>query len=163
MDAGSVADWIAASANVATAGVAAFAAYYGVRTFQHQRTANDIQLALNIFQSINRYWDRMIDTKSANYDYDMGQILAQFETAATLFNRQVLTRDALPILKDHIVEVFGSLVANSDGEKLINASCSSPDTFKELKAFLKEHTSTALNALSFREKFLEAEKAGNSA
>lgn len=157
MDAGSAADWVAALANVVTVGVAAFAAYYGVRTFQHQRTSNDVQLALGIFDVINRYWDRLIDSKGANYDYDMGQILAQFETAAMLFNRKVLTNDALPILKDHIVEVFGSLVTNDEGGKLIQACCSSPDTFKELKTFFKDHTSTALNAISFQQKLSEAQ------
>lgn len=151
MDAGSFADWVAAAAALTTAGIAAYAGYLGIRTFQHQRTSFDIQLALGIFDTINRYWDRLTDTKSANYDYDMGQILAQFEVAASLFNHDILTKSALPILKDHIVEIFSSIAVSTDGPRLLQACCSSPETFKELRTFLKKHTPTALNAMAFRD------------
>lgn len=73
-------------------------------------------MALGIFATINSYWDRISDSNSQNYDYDMGQIFAQFEIAARLFNDSILTKDALPILKDHIVEVYES-IQSSDAEK----------------------------------------------
>ena len=156
MDSAQAAAWLSAVATLATAIIAALAAYIGIRTFQHQRTASDIQLALTVFDDINRYWDRIIDSESKNYDYDMGQVLSHFEVAAALFNKKILTKNALPILKDHIVEVFASIAGTSDGERLIKACCSSPDTFKELRSFLREHSSTALQSLSFREDLFAA-------
>ena len=146
MDFGSLADWISALAALVTAGIVA---YLGLITFQHQRTSNDVELALGIFSSINCYWDRLTDSKGVNYKYDMGQILTHFELAATLFNNSTLTSQALPILKDHIVEVFTSIQISPDGHLLIETCRSSPETFNELRKFAKQHMPTALNALSY--------------
>lgn len=150
MELGSVADWVTAAAAVGTVGIAGYAAYMGLATFRHQRTSFDVQMAIGIFESINRYWDRLA-SDSEHYTYNMGQILAQFEVAAALFNNGVLTRTAEPILKDHIVEVFVRLISNEDGRRTISECSSSPDTFKELRKFLADHAPTALRALSFQE------------
>jgi hypothetical protein len=147
---GVVADWITAGAATSTAAIAYYAARTGLATFRHQRTSFDVQMALGIFESINRYWDRLAsDTK--HYTYNMGQILAQFEVAAALFNNGVLTKTAEPILKDHIVEVFARLISTDEGKRTISECSSSPDTFKELRRFLADHAPTALNALTFAE------------
>lgn len=139
-------EWISAGANVATAVVAAFTAWFGIKIFKHQRTNSDVQLALGIFSTINAYWDRISDNNGANYHYDMGQIFAQFETAARLFNDSILTDEALPILKSHIVEVYTTIQSSEEGRKFINQCISSPTTFKELRAFLTDHFPTALLA-----------------
>lgn len=148
---GSVADWITAIAAVATVGIALYAARVGISTFRHQRTSFDVQLALGIFESINRYWDRLV-SEPEHYTYNMGQILAQFELAATLFNSDVLTRTAEPILKDHIVEVFALLTTSEEGRRTINACSSSRDTFKELRKFFAKNAPTALRFLDFQER-----------
>lgn len=145
---GSLADWIAAIAALVTAFIAA---YLGLVTFKHQRTSADVQLALGLFSSINCYWDRVTDSSGANFKYDMGQILAHFELAATFFNNKTLTARALPILKDHIVEVFTAIQVSAEGKHLIETCRSSPNTFKELRAFAAEHMPTALQALSYCE------------
>lgn len=132
MNWGSVPDWVAAFGSIVTAAVAI---YLGLITFTQQRKSSDVQLALSIFSSINCYWDRIVDSKGKNYKYDMGQILAHFETASMMFNEEVLSTPALPILKDHIIEVFGSLESSDEGKHLIEACQSSPDTFKELRKF----------------------------
>jgi hypothetical protein len=149
VDYGSIPDWIAAVAAVVTAAVAI---KLGFQTFQHQRTTADVQLALSLFERINVYWDRLTDSKSANYQYDMGQILAQFELAAMLFNTKTLSGGALPILKDHIVEVFTALQLSDEGQKIIGLCKSSPDTFSELTKFSRQHMPTALRVLGYSEK-----------
>jgi hypothetical protein len=127
------------------------AAWVGLRTFRSQRTASDVQLALGIFGEINRYWDRISD-KSGSYEFNIGQILAQFEIAAGLFNRSVLTKEATDILGDHIVEVFTHIRTSPGGEGLIEQCRSSHSTFSELNKFIKKKMPQALNAIAFREK-----------
>ncbi|MEQ8741699.1 hypothetical protein [Parasphingorhabdus sp.] len=133
-------------ASVATVLVTGFTAWFGIRIFKHQRTSSDIKLALEIFSTINNYWDRINDSNSQHYNYDMGQIFAQFETAARLFNDSILTDDALPILKDHIVEIYTAVESSDEGKNFIRDCVSSPTTFSELRKFLKKHFSTALLA-----------------
>jgi hypothetical protein len=134
---GSIPDWIAAIAAVITTLIAS---WIGFTTFRQQRTSADITLAFSIFSAINCYWDRLVDdTHSRSYKYNMGQILTQFELAAGLFNNKTLSNKALPILKDHIIEVFSSLEHSTDGEKILDACRSSADTFKELRNFAKRH------------------------
>jgi hypothetical protein len=145
----SILDWLSALANVAMAITAAFTARFGIRIFQHQRTSSDVEMALGIFATINGYWDRISDNNSQNYTYDMGQIFAQFEIAARLFNDSILTKDALPILKDHIVEVYGNIQSSEAGKGFIENCTSSPSTFVELKKFLNSHFPTALLARQF--------------
>jgi hypothetical protein len=144
-------EWISAGAGVVTAFIAAFTAWFGIKIFKHQRTSSDVQMALGIFTTINFYWDRITDSDGANYKYDMGQIFAQFETAAKLFNDDILTKDALPILKDHIVEVYTNIQSTNEGKDFINSCISSPTTFKELKEFLKCHFPTALLAQQYNQ------------
>jgi len=148
-NAANYADWLSAIANLATAVIAGFTALFGITIFQHQRTSSDVQLALGIFATINTYWDRITDNKSANYQYDMGQIFAQFEIAAKLFNDAILTDGALPILKDHIIEVYTHVQSTPEGKTFIQNCVSSPTTFEELRKFLKSHFPTALLALQF--------------
>lgn len=140
MESNSIPDWISAIASAVTALVAI---YLGAITFRQQRTSNDVQLALSIFSEINRYWDRITDNGSNNYDYHMGQVLTKFETAATLFNKHALADTAQSILKDHIIEVFCAIKASPDGDNLIATCRSSPDTFKELRKFLRHYLPVA--------------------
>lgn len=149
MNWGSVPDWLSSITSIITAVVAGVAAYYGIRTFQHQRTSYDVSLSLDIFRDINGYWNRITEDPSS-YDYNIGKILAHFELAATLFNKRVLTKNALPILKDHIIEVFTRLSMDENAKRLIDSCCSSRGTFSELQAFLKTHLPTALAALEFQ-------------
>lgn len=150
MQFGSLADWFTATAALCTAAIAYNAARTGLATFRHQRTSFDVQMALGIFDNINRYWDRLA-SDGEHYTYNMGQILAQFEVAAALFNNGVLTKTAEPILKDHIVEVFVQLISTDEGKRTVSQCSSSPDTFKELRRFLAAHAPTALRALTFQE------------
>lgn len=129
--------------------IAGFTACFGIKIFQHQRTSADVTLALGIFATINGYWDRITDNNGENYQYDIGQIFAQFETAARLFNDSLLTKDALPILKDHIVEVYTQVQLDEKGQDFIQNCISSPTTFEELQKFLKTHFPTALLAQKY--------------
>ena len=149
MDWGSAPDWLSFAANATTAGVALYAAAVGLKTFNSQRTSTDVSLSLTIFAEINRYWDQL-SKDASDYDYNMGQILAQFEIASGLFNRGVLTNQATLILGDHIVEVFTQLRASSDGQDLIDRCCSSDTTFEELKRFAASRMPQALNVAQFR-------------
>jgi hypothetical protein len=144
-----VLEWVSAIASLATAGIAAFTAIFGIKIFQHQRTSSDVQVALGIFATVNFYWDRITDNDGTNYQYNMGQIFAQFETAARLFNDDILTKNALPILKDHIVEVYTFVQSTPEGKEFINSCKSSQTTFKELRKFLKIHFPTALLAQQY--------------
>ena len=115
---GSVPDWIAGISAAITAGIAT---WIGLVTLKQQKTTADIQLALNIFNSINLYWDRLTDKPNECYNYNIGQILSQFELAAMLFNREALGDEALPILKDHIIEVFTSIRTSDNGPSLLSS------------------------------------------
>lgn len=126
------------------------AAWLGLRTFFHQRTSNDVSLALSLFAEINRYWDR-ISTGEGEVEYNYGQILAYFEVACALFNRKILTSDANSILGDHIVEVFATLQASERGREIIKRCRSSNSTFSELERFGKLRFSQALQTLAFAE------------
>ena len=131
------------------AAVALVAAGVGLRTFRSQRVVSDVQLALSIFSEINRYWDRLSENLGS-YEYNMGQILAQFEVAATLFNKRVLAEKASTILGDHIVEVFSQIKASPEGDALLERCKSADSTFVELHIFIRERMPQALNALEFR-------------
>ena len=144
LDWGSIPDWIAALAAVITT---AIAAYLGFITFGQQRTSGDIQLALGLFATINLYWDRIVDSDSKNYKYDMGQILAHFELASSLFNNSSLSAKALPILKDRIIEVFTAVQSPDEGNRLMESCQSAPDTFKELRILAKSHMLNAIALL----------------
>lgn len=145
----SATDWISASSSLLAASVAGYAAWVGLATFKRQRTTSDIDFAFKIFTEINRYWDRITDNQSN--DYNMGQILAHFEIAASLFNRRILSTDANSILRDHIVEVF-TLIQSSDGGKSLLDRCgSSESTFLELTKFARENMPQALSVQKFHE------------
>lgn len=106
-----------------------------------------MQLAVSLFNEINRYWDRLVDT--GDYKYNMGQILSYFEIACSLFNRGILTKSANLVLEDHIVEVFTQIQSDTGGQAFIRECLSSPTTFSELKTFFKGRMPQALNAMSF--------------
>jgi hypothetical protein len=143
-----MADWISAVATVVTAVIAYWAGSLAVASLRQQRTSSDVQLALGIFENINSYWDRLVD-KPEDSTYNMGQILAHFEIASALFNRSILSDGALPILKDHIVEVFSRLQASEDGTRVMKECCSSSSTYIELRRFASKNFPTALKALGF--------------
>lgn len=107
-----------------------------------------MRLALSLFADINRYWDRIVDEKG-DHKYNYGQILAQFETAAALFNRKILGNEGQIVLKDHIVEVWLSLSSSEHGKELIEQCRSASATFTELESFFKIHQPTALLADKF--------------
>jgi len=143
----SATDWISAISSLLAASVAGYAGWVGLATFKRQRTTSDIDFAFKIFGEINRYWDRITDGSS--YDYNMGQILAHFEIASSLFNHQILSTDANSILRDHIIEVF-TLIQSSDGGRLLLDRCGSSDsTFLELRKFAREHMPQALSVQKF--------------
>jgi len=141
-------EWLEALSTFAGAAVALVAAWVGLKTFRNQRAASDVQLALGIFAEINRYWDRLSEN-SGSYQYNMGQILAQFEIAAGLFNNKILEEKAAIILADHIVEIFCQIKDSPDGAALLEQCKSSEATFSELKKFINKRAPQALNALKF--------------
>jgi hypothetical protein len=143
-----VPSWISASTGLAGLIVAGSAAFVGLRTYAHQRTSYDVNLALSIFAEINRYWDRATASEGAT-PYNYGQILAHFEIAAALFNDKVLTRQAAKILGDHIVEVFTALEGSENGRALLEHCQSSSETFKDLRKFAKTHFPKALLSQAF--------------
>jgi len=128
--------------------VAVIAAWIGLKTFKSQRTVSDIQLAISIFNEINRYWDRIGDG-IGTYQFNMGQILAHCEIGADLFNRNALTKDASGFLGDHIVEIFTMIRSSPEGRALIDQCCSSPTTFEQLQKFVRDRMPQALSALDF--------------
>lgn len=144
----SITDWIGALSSFGATAVAVVAAWIGLRTFRNQKTVSDVQVALQIFGEINRYWDRII-SGDGSYDYNMGQILAQFEIGAGLFNRNALTKDASVILGDHIIEVFTQIQSSPEGKGLLARCCSSNTTFVELFKFIRRRMPQALNVLDF--------------
>lgn len=157
-----MADWIAALSTLAAAVIAGIAAGVGLKTFRSQRTASDVQMALGIFNEINRYWDRLSEQPN-NYEYNMGQILAQFEIASGLFNKNILTDDATLILGDHIVEVFSQISMSPDGIRLLETCQSSHSTFQELKKFIRDRMPQALNTADFHNQRLGREAQVSSA
>lgn len=131
-------------ANVVVATTAVITACHGISIYKQQRTTSDIKLALEIFETINRYWDRIIDRGDEKYEYNMGQILSQFEVAARLFNDSILTKEALPILKDHIIETYTQIKSHPDGKAMINSLKSSQTTFEHLDKFLSDNHTKVL-------------------
>lgn len=129
-----------------------------LRTFAHQRTANDISLAMQVFSEINQYWSRIseLDPKDIKYidkyEYNMGQILTYFEISCAMFNKKILTKDASDVLSDHIIEVFSQLESTDNGMRLISKCVSSDETFCELKKFAKCNFPKALKASTFGQK-----------
>lgn len=147
-----VTNWISAGSSFGTTIIAVVAAWVGLATFKSQRTTSDITLALDIFKEINRYWDRLSAEKdSGSYQYNMGQILVQFEIAAGLFNEKTLSGKANIILGDHIVEVFTLLSSSADGKMLLSQCASSPTTYVELRKFMSERMPQALVSLDFKD------------
>ncbi|MCW2393156.1 hypothetical protein [Sphingobium sp. B11D3A] len=143
-----ITDWVTAFSSGATAVIAFVAAWMGIRTFRHQRTSYDVSMALEIFSEINRYWDRISENNS-EYQYNIGQILSYFEIACSLFNKNILTKDAKDVLGDHIIEVFTGLQTSEHGKNFINSCRSSRTTFSELRKFANENFPQALNAQAF--------------
>ena len=141
-------DWISAVSTLCGIGVAAYGGWIALNTYKHQIETSDVQLALKIFDEINRYWDRIVDGSGA-YSYNSGQILAQFEIASGLFNDELLHASAQKILADHIVEVFTAWQADEVGKKLIRDCYSSKDTFIELHKFARSKFPKALLADAF--------------
>ena len=141
-----MAEWIGALSTLGAALIALVAAWLGLKTFRNQRVVSDVQLALGIFSEINRYWDRL-SQDVGSYDYNMGQILAQFEVASALFNKNVLAEKANSILGDHIVEVFCQIRASSSGQLLIERCRSADTTFSELQRFILKRKPQALDAI----------------
>lgn len=147
MDWGNYAEWLGAFASLTTACIAA---WVGLRTYQQQRTSADVKLALSIFETINRYWDRIADNHAAHYHHDMGQIFSHFELAAMLFNKRTLSPRAQPILENHIADIYMSFRSTDEGRKLIDGYRSSENTFCELDAFLKTHVGPAAEPVPTR-------------
>jgi hypothetical protein len=148
----SCADWIGIADLLVTCtalGIAFWAAKTAVETLKNQRTTNDVSLALSLFDKINTYWDMAVHSPAQN-QYCLGQILAYFETAAGLFNRKVLSKDASEILSHHIIEVWSKMRASPSGDQFINQLRSSATTFDELNKFFREHQSKALADGTFR-------------
>lgn len=141
-------DWISAISAACGVVIAAVAAWFGLKTFRHQKTTNDVSLALGIFQDINRYWDR-IASKDGDQEYNYGQILAYFEIACALFNRSILSSHANAILGDHIVEVFMVLQSTEGGKEIIQRCRSADSTFVELEKFGRKRSSQGLTTINF--------------
>ena len=133
------------------------AAFVALRTLRHRKESFDVKLAYEILAEINRYWDRIAD-KEGDFDFNAGQILAQFEIASGLFNDRVLTGAAGKILEDHIVEVFTSWQSDTEGKQLLDKCRSSGRTFEELEKFIQHRFGRALLADAFRtdEKLFES-------
>jgi hypothetical protein len=144
------ADWLGAGSAVVGVAIAALVAWQGLRAFLHQRTTNDVALALSLFAEINRYWDR-ISSREGDAEYNYGQILAYFEVACALFNRQILTTAANSILSDHIVEVFSILQTSEGGKEILRRCRSADSTFSEIEKFGKLKFPQALRAVAFAE------------
>lgn len=142
------ADWLSALASAGTVLIAAYVALFGLHTFEHQRQVNEINLGLQIFSEINRYWDRVVEG-SDNPTYEYGQILTYFEVAAAMFNRGTLSNAAGEILKDHIIEVFSQLSASHSGKALLDQCRSANSTFEQLEKFAKKNFPRMLLANSF--------------
>lgn len=145
-------DWIGIAdllVTCAALGIAYWAAKTAVETLKNQRTTNDVALALSLFDKINNYWDMAVNNPAQN-QYCLGQILAYFETAAGLFNRQVLSYHASEILSHHIVEVWSKMRASDSGKQFIDQLRSSATTFDELNIFFREHQTKTLADGTFR-------------
>lgn len=146
----SVTDWInvgLTSIGVILAGIGGLIA---LKTFRHQRDAHDVGVALSIFVEINRYWDSIINDEE-NYDYYIGQILAQFETASALIRTGILTHNASLILEDHILEVYANLKEGDATRKAIERCRSADSTFENLEWLMTKRFGKTLNAVRFRQ------------
>lgn len=150
----STGELISEYAGLLLSAIALCVAILGVRTalktFENQRTSNDVQLALNIFERINHYWDRSISDADKRAYY-VGQILAYYEVSATLFNRGAMAEDAACILKDHIVEMWAKMLESESSRALIENVKSSSTTFSEMEKFFRSHLPKSLADKTFRE------------
>ncbi|RYZ78828.1 MAG: hypothetical protein EOP06_28340 [Proteobacteria bacterium] len=143
-------DWISAIAAVVGLPGVAISIIIAARAFRKQASSSDIQTAYDIFKEINRYWD-LIALEEKKFNYCCGQILSQFEIAASLINNGRMSSDADMVLKDHIIEVFTQLQMDENGKKVIESCLSSKETFCELKKFAKRYQPQALAFMGFNQ------------
>lgn len=146
--------WLPASCGVAGVIIAGITATIALKRFGHHRTVSDVGLALTVFERINFYWDRL-DNGTGNSSYNYGQILAHFEVACALFNKNVLTEQAESILGDHIVEVFTALKTSANGKAILSLCKSSDETYDELEKFAQERFPQSLLAQAFGDQKLD--------
>jgi hypothetical protein len=144
-----IVDWISAASSVFTAGIAVYAANVGIKTLKHQRDSANIAVAVNLFDRINGYWDKMQEPNSKP-DYCLGQVLAYYETAAALINNKHLSDPAELILKDHIAEVWSKLTDDPYHREIIKKLESSDTSFSELKKFVNAYVPTMLRERAHR-------------
>lgn len=130
-------------ANVVTALIAAIALGFGWYTFSRQKTASDVTHVLEIFQTVNSYWDRLNDASKGNTTcpndlrYNIGQILAYFEVLSYLINSGVISNTASDIMSSHVEEIWNRINEREDYKGLIEELTSTDKTFEQTRIFVQ--------------------------
>jgi hypothetical protein len=132
------AEWFVAIAGLITAVAAAYAAWNGVRILEHQRNVDDVKLSYEILKEVSTYWDEMlIDDK--NRKFYIGQILMNFEYAASLFNRNTLSEEASEILSLYMIDTMNGFANDIDAEIFIKKLNSEDENLSQLSVFLRRN------------------------
>ncbi|MGB3795124.1 MAG: hypothetical protein WA957_02345 [Alteraurantiacibacter sp.] len=133
-------EWVTPLAAVVGAGAAVYAAYNGIRALQHQRDIDDVRLSYDILREVATYWDEMIADEK-NRKFHIGQILTNFEYAASLFNRQTLNEEASEILSQYMQDTITGFERDEDAHSFLEKLRSDDKNLSHLAVFLRRNQS----------------------
>jgi len=137
----SVADWLLVAAGIVTAAAAVYAAINGVRALNHQRDVDDVKLSYDILKEVSTYWDEML-IDEGNRKFHIGQILMNFEYAASLFNRNTLSKEASEILSQYMIDTMAGFENDEDAGSFVRKLKSDDESLSQLSVFLQKNQST---------------------
>ena len=130
-------EWLGAIAALVTAGAAAYAAFVGIRTLEHRRALDDVTLSFEILKEIATYWDEMVSDPK-NRQYYIGQIITNFEYAASLYNKDMLNEEASEILVNYILDTMRAFKSDPDAQPFFQDLQSTGEPLAHLSVFLRK-------------------------
>ncbi|WP_420429910.1 hypothetical protein [Kordiimonas sp.] len=109
---------------------------YGI--FQ-QRKSSDVASILELNRDIDSAWERYRGAEAGKDEFEFGQILVLYETMCYLFNKGLVGRSVIELLKTHIIEVIAYFTQDETAMSLMVKSISGRNTFSEINKFIDNH------------------------
>ena len=78
-------------------------------------------------------------SKPVNRSFYIGQIITNFEYAASLYNKSMLNEEASEILSRYILDVMRGFEGDIDADIFFEKLREDSDTLSHLSVFLKKH------------------------
>jgi hypothetical protein len=139
------ADKLSAWSTLAGAVAAFLAAYFVVINIRQatislkaQKTANDIQTMLLIWERLDQHWCRYRKAKSAeSRRFEFGQLISYYEIACSLFQKKALSTLAAKPLGEHLRDILPQMQNVPEFKKLFDELQSHDHTFENIRWFIK--------------------------